>query len=64
MFVPLFLPNQNIKDVYPNKENVFIVPKHKKNDDYYKNVVVPFDGPILILRNMEERKAFIAKPKH
>ena len=30
----LFLPNQSINIVYPNKEKVFIVPSHQKDGDY------------------------------
>ena len=32
----LFLANQSIKTMYPNVENVFIVPNHKKNGDCYE----------------------------
>ena len=32
-----FLWNQSTKIIYPNKENEFIVPNHKKKADYYAN---------------------------
>ena len=34
----LFLQNQGIKIMYPNKENVFKVPNHENNEDYPKNL--------------------------
>ena len=33
----LFLPNQSIDIMYPNKENINAVPNHK-NGDYYENL--------------------------
>ena len=29
--------NQNINIVYPNVKNMFMVPNHKNNEDYYEN---------------------------
>ena len=33
----LLLRNQSSISVYPNKENMFMVPNNKKKEDYYKN---------------------------
>ena len=35
-----FLANPNINIVYPNEQNMFMVPNHKKNEDYYENLHV------------------------
>ena len=34
----LFLPNQSIGIMYPNEENMIVVPNHKKNEYYYENI--------------------------
>ena len=33
----VFHMNQSIEIVYPNKENMFMVPNHEKKGDYYVN---------------------------
>ena len=33
----VFLCNQSINIIYTNKENVFMVPNHDNNGDYYVN---------------------------
>ena len=32
-----FLQNQSPNIMYPNKENMTIVPNHEKNEDYFEN---------------------------
>ena len=34
----LFLWNQSINVIYPNKKNEFMVPHHEKKGDYYVNL--------------------------
>ena len=34
----VFLPKQHINIIYPNKENVIVVPNREKNGDYYENL--------------------------
>ena len=33
----LFLRNQSINVIYPNKENEFMIHNHEKKGDYYVN---------------------------
>ena len=44
-----FLPNQSPSIIYPNEENVFMVPGHEKNRDYYKNPSLPLSMDKLLL---------------
>ena len=34
----IFLWNQSVNAIYPNKENVFTVPNHERKGDYYANL--------------------------
>ena len=33
----VFPMKQSVNIIYPNKENVLMVPNHEKNEDYYVN---------------------------
>ena len=35
--IKFLLPNQSINIMYQNEENMFMVPNHRKNKDYYEN---------------------------
>ena len=75
MFIPskqnLILKNGEKKSVsyemkasiiYPNKENVFVVPNHKKKGDYIRIHICPIVRQTLILRKIMEGEAFRTKP--
>ena len=60
----LFTRNQSVNVMYPNKDNVFMVPNHKKSGDYYKNPCWShLMKELLILRKMFKKKNFSFETK-
>ena len=59
-----FLANPNINTVYPNVENMIVVPLIKKWRLLQVSKFVSFHRYALVIRKMLERKAFLANPKH
>ena len=58
-----FLRNQSFTIIYPNAENMFIVPKDKKKRLLCESVFIQIDEGTLILK-MVEGEVFLMKPKH
>ena len=44
--------------IYPNEENLFMVPNHEKEEDYHESVFIPIDIRTLILE-MVGHKVFL-----
>ena len=59
----LFLQFQSINTVYPNVENMMVVPIIEEWRLLWVSKHVSFQGWILIISKIVERKAFLANPK-
>ena len=55
----LFLTNQSINIMYPNKENMIVIPNNKRNKDYYENPSLSDLMDEFWLRKMLERELFL-----
>ena len=50
--------------IYPDEENLFMMPIMKKKRLLYASMSVLIDGRTLILRKIVEKKGFQVKPKY
>ena len=50
--------------MYPDGQNMFIVPNHKKNLDYHENQGLSHFLDNVDSKETVEVKAFLANPKH
>ena len=56
----LLMRNQSTNIVYPNKENALIVPNHKMNREYYKNLCLThLIDELLFIEEWREKKLLI-----
>ena len=56
----MYLTNQNINIMYPNKTNAFMVPNQKMNRDYYKNPCLSYlTSELWFLRKWWKEKLFL-----
>ena len=59
----LFLWNQRINIIYPNEENMFMVPNHNNNEDYYENPCLPYLTVKFDSKKNGRKKIFSCKTK-
>ena len=58
-----FVLNQSLSIIYPDEENPFIMPNHKKKRLFFDSVFVEMDRQTLTLK-MVGSDVFLRKPKY